>query len=160
MSLFCFSMAIALVISSCSDSITKYDPKNQDEREIISLLIQYQEAKNHFDIERLLSFLHEKGEFSFECGLMVSKTKVREALPDLWAEIRSGNQAAVPMVHECINGDYKKSGELNSPQIEINHDAAEVTVNYTSGFCRLPQYFSMLRENDRWMITRTEWGQN
>jgi hypothetical protein len=73
MSLSCFLIFFAFSISCCCDSsIEKYEPKNQDEKNI-SLLIQYQDAKNHFDIKRLLSLLHEKGEFSFQCGLMVSK---------------------------------------------------------------------------------------
>ena len=154
-------IATALVISSCRDaSIMLYEPKNQDEKEIISLLIEYQDAKNHLDVQRLLSLLHDKGEFTFACGQMVSKTKLKTLLPGLWTEIRSGNSGVIPIVHECINGDYYKAGQLNSPQIIVENGTAEATVKYTNGFCRLPLYFSMRRENHRWMITRTEWGQN
>jgi len=156
-----FLIIIVWIISSCGDaSIAKYAPKNQDEKEIVSLLIQYQDAKNNFDIENLVSTLHDKGKFTFECGRMVSKATLEKVLPALWAEIRSGNSAVIPIVHECINGDYYKSGELNHPKIKINNDTAEATVKYTHGFCRVPLYFSMLRENDRWRITRTEWGHN
>ena len=57
-----FLITISLLMSSCGDiSIAEYEPKNQDEREIISLLIQYQEAKNNFDVQKLLSVLHDKG---------------------------------------------------------------------------------------------------
>jgi hypothetical protein len=161
MGLYYILIIIVLLFSSCSDSsIAEYEPNNQDEREITSLLIQYQEAKNHFNMARLLSFLHEKGEFSFECGRIVSKPVLKEVLPGLWTQIQSGNQAIIPIVHECINGDYFKSGELNNPRFEINNDTAEVSVLFTNGFCRLPQYFSIIRENDRWLITRTEWGHN
>jgi hypothetical protein len=142
----------------CDSSIEKYEPKTEDEKEIISVLIQYQDAKNRFDLKRLLSFLHENGEFSFQCGLMVSKAKLEKMLPGFWTEITTGNPSVFPMVHECINGDYYKSGKLNNPQIEINGNKAEATVLFKKGLSRVPQYFSMLRENDRWLITRTEWG--
>jgi len=150
-----------MVVSSCCDSlIDEYEPKNQDEKEILSLLIQYQDAKNNLDIERLLSFLHEKGLFTFQCGRMVKKKVLEEELPAFWADIQAGNAAVFPIVHECINGDYYTSGEFNNPQIEINDDTAEATVLFTKGVCRVELYFSILRENDRWLITRTEWGES
>lgn len=156
-----FLIIITLVVCSCCDSsIVKYEPKNQDEKEIISLLIQYQDAKNNSDIEKLLSFLHDKGKFTFQCGRMVNKAVLKEELPSFWADIQSGNAAVFPIVHECINGDYYKSGELNNLRIEINNDTAEATVLFTKGVCRVELYFSMLREKDRWLITRTEWGES
>lgn len=156
---FCFLLLIAVIISSCCDtSITNYKPKNQDERKIISLLIRYHDAKNHFDIEKLLSCLDDQGEFSFECGLMVSKAKLVELLPVFWAELKSGNPAVIPLVHECINGNYYSSGELNNAKIEIKNDKAEVTVLFTKGVCRVPFYLSMNQRNDQWLINRTEWG--
>jgi len=156
-----FLIIIIMVVSSCCDAlIEKYEPKNRDEREIVSLLIQYQDAKNHFDIERYLSSFHDKGLFTFQCGRMVGKAVLEEELPTFWNDIQSGNAAVFPIVHECINGDYYKSGELNNLQLEINHDTAEATVLFTKGVCRVELYFSMLRENDRWLITRTEWGES
>jgi hypothetical protein len=156
-----FLIIILMVFSSCCDSlIEEYKPNNQDEREILSLLIQYQDAKNHFDIERYLSFFHDKGLFTFQCGRMVKKSVLEEELPAFWNDIQSGNAAVFPIVHECINGDYFKSGELNNLQLEINHDTAQATVLYTKGVCRVELYFSMQRENDRWLITRTEWGES
>lgn len=156
-----FLILTTLVVSSCVDiSITKYEPKNQYEEEILSLLIQYQDAKNQFNIERLLSLLHDKGVFTFQCGRMVKKAVLEEELSDFWADIQSGNAAVFPIVHECINGDYYKSGELNNLHIEINNDTAEATVLFTKGVCRVLLYLSMILENDRWLITRTEWGES
>lgn len=156
-----FLIIIIMVVSSCCDApIEEYKPKNQDEREILSLLTQYQDAKSHFDIERYLSSLHDKGLFTFQCGRMVEKAVLEEELPAFWVDIQSGNAAVFPIVHECINGDYFKSGELNNLQLEVNHEKAEATVLFTKGVCRVALYFSMLRENDRWLITRTEWGES
>jgi hypothetical protein len=149
-----------LLSSGCDTSITKYAPQNQKEREIISLLIEYKEAKYNFEIEKLLILLHDRGEFTFQCGQMVSKTRLKELLPGLWAKLRSGDTAIIPLVHECINGDYYASGEFNNPEIEINDDTALANVLFTNGVCRVPLFVKMLRENDRWLITRTEWGES
>jgi len=92
---------IIWIVSSCDAFISEYVPENRDEREIISILIQYQDAKNQFDIEKLLSFLHDKGEFSFACGIMISKTELKEVLPVFWTRMRSEKLAVVPMAHEC-----------------------------------------------------------
>ena len=152
-------IAIALAIScGCDASIAKYEGKNIHEKAIISVLIQYQDARNNFDIEKILSLLHDKGTFTFQCGRMVTKAVLEKELPGFWADIQSGNAAVFPIVHECINGDYYKSGQLNNPQIAVNNNTAEVTVLFTKRVCRVELYLSMHHENDRWLITRTEWG--
>ncbi len=160
MKFFVLLMVIALAVSCFDSPIEKYEPKSQDEREIVSLLIQYQDARNHFDVERFLSFLHEQGQFSFQCGRMVSKDTLIEELPGFWAEVKSGNPGIIPITHECINGDYSKSGELSNPEIEINNDSAKATLMFSKGFLRLLQHFTLLRENDQWLIVRTAWGHN
>jgi len=135
------ALASFILLAGCDSSIVEYEPKNQDEKGIISLLFEYQDAKNYFDIKRLLSCLYDKGDFSFACGLRVSKTKLEEVLPDFWADIQSRNKLAVPFAHECLNGDYFESGELNNLKIEINNDTAEARVLVTKGFSRVPLFF-------------------
>jgi len=142
----------------CDTPIDKYEPRGRDEKEILSVLIRYQNAKNRFDIDQLLSFLHENGKFSFQCGKVVSKEELKELLPGFWNEIKAGNAAVFPITHECVNGDYYKSGTLNNIKIEIGVDKAEVIVLFRKGFSRVLQYFSMVRENDIWLVIRTEWG--
>lgn len=83
----------------CDTPIDRYEPKSEDEKEILSVLIEYQNAKNNFDLDQLLSLMHEKGKFSFQCGLMVSKSDLKELLPGYWAEIKSGNSAVIPITH-------------------------------------------------------------
>jgi hypothetical protein len=156
-----YAWVILIIVSSCCDtSISKYEPKNQEEREIIALLIEYKMAKYHFEIEKLLPLLHDRGEFTFQCGRMLTKAGLKKELPGFWAKLRSGDTAIIPLVHECINGDYYESGEFNNPEIEINDDTALANVLFTNGVCRVPLYVTILRENDRWLITRTEWGES
>jgi hypothetical protein len=152
---------ILVIISSCCDTpIAEYKPKSQEESEIISLLIEYKEAKYHFAIEKLLPLLHDRGEFTFQCGQMVSKTRLKEMLPGFWSVLRSGDKAIIPLVHECINGDYYESGAFNNPEITIKDDTALANVLFTNGVCRVILYFSLCRENGGWLITRTEWGES
>jgi len=151
---------VLLMVCSCDAPIAQYEPISPDEKEIVSVLIQYQDARNRFDLQRLLPLLHEKGEFTFQCGMMVSKRKLKEKLPGFWAELQSGDSAVIPLVHECINGDYYHTGRLNNPQIDIHEDKALATVLFTKGVCRVLFYVAMRRENDRWLITRTEWGES
>ena len=81
-------------------------------------------------------------------------------LPGFWTVLRSGDTAVIPLVHECINGDYYESGAFNNPEIEVNDETAYAKVLFTNGVCRVLLNFSMCRENDRWLITRTEWGES
>jgi hypothetical protein len=86
--------------------------------------------------------------------------RLKELLPGFWAELKSGNSAVIPLVHECINGDYYHTGRLNNPQIEIHQDRARATVLFAKGVCRILLYVALQREDDRWLITRTEWGES
>jgi hypothetical protein len=149
-----------LLASGCDTSITQYAPRNQAETEIVALLMEYKAAKYNFEIEKMLPLLHDMGEFTFQCGQMVSKTGLKEKLPEFWATLRSGDTAVIPLVHECINGDYYQSGEFNNPEIVIRDNTARADVLFTHGVCRVILHFTLCRENDRWQITRTEWGES
>ena len=143
---------------SCDTPISKHVAANKEETEIISVLMQYQDARNHADIKKLMALLHDEGIFTFQCGRMVPKATLKKELPGFWKEIHAGNAAVFPLVHECINGDYYTSGELNDPRIALDQDTARATVLFTKGVCRVELYVSLIRDNDRWLITRTEWG--
>jgi hypothetical protein len=144
----------------CDTSIVEYQPKNPDEQEILSLLFEYQDAKNNLDIDRLLLCLHDNGDFTFACGLRVTKNELRKVLPAYWDKVQSGDKSVVPLAHECLNGDYFISGELNNPKISITENTAEARVLVTSGFSRVLLFLSIVREDNQWFITRTEWGRS
>jgi hypothetical protein len=154
-------MVFSVWTMSCGDTpLSQYTPRSTDEKQIVSALMQYQDARNRFDLERLLSLLHEKGEFTFQCGMQVSKNRLKEMLPGFWEELKSGDSAVIPLVHECINGDYYHTGRLNNPQVEIHNDTALATALFTKGVCRVLLNVALLREDGRWLITRTEWGES
>jgi len=156
-----FCMALPLWLMSCCDApLEQYTPRNSDEKQILAVLVQYQDAKNRLDLGSLLPLLDEKGEFTFQCGMMVSKARLEAMLPAFWAELKSGNTAVIPLVHECINGDYYTTGRLNNLGIAIHDDQARATVLFTKGVCRVMFYVTMRRAGAGWLITRTEWGQS
>jgi hypothetical protein len=155
-----FLLVVSLAAVACDAPLERYEAQSASETEIVSVLMRYQEARNRFDLKRLLSLLHEDGRFTFQCGMMISKKRLKELLPGFWAELQAGDSRVIPIVHECINGDYYSSGRLNNPQIEIHDDRARATVLFTKGVCRVRLYVALQREDDRWLITRTEWGES
>ncbi len=156
-----FSVTLMILMSafSCSEdtSLTEYVPENQDEREIRSLLIQYQDAKNRSDLEQFLACLHDQGRYSFRGGAMISKGRLKKLFPGFWAELKSGNPAIYPITHECVTGDHFLSGRLMNPQITVSGNTAKITMRFTSGWWSQRHYVSMLRDNGRWLINRLDW---
>lgn len=155
-----FLLVALLAAFACDAPLERYEAQSPSETAIVSVLIQYQEARNRFDLERLLPLLHDEGRFTFQCGMMISKKRLKDLLPGFWAALQAGDSSVIPIVHECINGDYYHSGRLNNPQIEIHDGRARATVLFTKGVCRVRLYVALQREGDRWLITRTEWGES
>jgi hypothetical protein len=68
----CFFIVLPFLIACCCDApIESYAPCSPAEKEIVAVLAQYQDARNRFDLERPMPLLHEEGEFTFQCGMMV-----------------------------------------------------------------------------------------
>lgn len=143
----------------CGTQISDIQARNQTEREILSLLTVYQEAKNDRDMENLMVLLHPAGEFSYACGIMVSKAELAEMLPAFWAKLDNELLKTVPMAHECLNGDYYTTGILRDPEIIVSGNRANVKVWFTRPlWSSLLQFFNLVREEGNWRITRTWWG--
>lgn len=144
---------------SCSDTpLGEYVCKNREEREILALLIEHQDARNSFDIVRYLATLHDQGQYHFACNVMVSKEVLKTSLPDFWASLRAGELQISPMCRENMTGNYFLSGNLYNPRIEIERDAAKVTLTYSSWGFRLIRYIHVRRDDERWLINRLDWG--
>jgi len=153
-------LIITLNISCSGPSLEEYLPKNQEEKNIISLLIQYQGAKINCDLDQFLACLHEKGDFHFGIGFMLSKKELKESLPSFWAGLKSGSREFYPMNREMITGNYILTGRFFNPQIVINQESAEVIMTFMKWGWRLRHYISMIKENDQWLITRLDWETN
>ena len=133
--------------------------QNPDENDIWAVLTQFQAAKNNRDLHALLPLLHPGGEFSFACGVRVSKTELARKLPGFWAELDRRKLGLVPLSHECLNGDYYPSGQLKDPVIAISGNEAMARVWFTKRlWSSLLLFVSLEKEAAGWRITRTEWG--
>ena len=99
-------LIITLNISCSGPSLEEYLPKVQEEKKIISLLIQYQDAKINCNLDQFLACLHENGVFHFGRGFMLSKNELKESLPSFWAGLKSGSREFYPMNREMITGNY------------------------------------------------------
>jgi hypothetical protein len=151
-------IGIAIFFFSCSNStLSEYVPKSDEEKRIVEVLIRYETAKISFDIEGLLSCLHEEGEYSLACRNVVSKSELKESLPRFWERLRSNDPLLFPIVHECVNGDYFEGGELVNPEIRIVEDNASVALRYVNIVYSLRYYIGLKKENGHWLIDRLKW---
>ena len=153
-------LIITLSISRSGPLLEEYLPKNQEEKKIILLLIQYQDAKIYCDLDQFLACLYEKGNFHFGRGFMLSKKELKESLPSFWAGLQSGSPEFYPMNREMITGNYILTGRFFNPQIVINQESAEVIMTFMKWGWRLRHYISMIKQNDQWLITRLDWETN
>jgi len=150
----------SLTLSCSSPSLIEYVPKNQKEKSIIRILIQYEDAKNNYDLDRFFACLHERGLYNFAGGVMVSKEELRRLLPAFWFELKSNNPLIYPIGRESMSGNYIRTIRFFNPQIITNEDTANVTLTFIYLGWRRRHYVSMLRENDQWLITKLDWEQN
>ncbi|MDJ0913805.1 MAG: hypothetical protein QNI95_09565 [Desulfobacterales bacterium] len=147
-----------LFIGACSEiSLQEYASKNQDEAAIISVLRQYQDARNNFELEKYLDCLHDRGFYHYASSVMVSKQDLHELLPRFWVQLQKGDRLFFPMCRENISGNYFVGFRIVNPQIVMHHDAADVTVTYLNKGWRQRHYISMVKENGRWLINRLDW---
>jgi len=154
-------LLIFFLSAACSRTpLGEYQPRNQTEEEIKTVIVEYLDAKRRFDIVQYLAGLHNQGRFHFECGRIVSKAELGQLLPGFWAGMRSGDPTFYPINRECITGDYFDSGQYVDPRITMAGDRAEVTLTFTDGWWGLEHYVSLIKENDCWVISRLDWEMN
>jgi len=146
---------------ACSQvPLSAYQPKNQTEKEIKAVLINYLKAKQQFNINAYLDCLYDQGEFHFECGRFLTKEELGQLLPGFWNYMRSGDPSFYPINRECITGDYFDTGDYINPVIEARDDKAQVTLTFSVGWWRLNHYISLIKHYDCWLIKRLYWEMN
>ena len=101
-----FALAVFLVFNSCDPPLSKYEPKNDDERSVLKLLNSYVDSRNNGEMDKLASLFHEDGKYISNRGAIFTKTQIAESKPDFWTSagafkllnsefIIDGNQATV-----------------------------------------------------------------
>ncbi len=153
----CF-FCVFIILSACSNTpIEDYLPKDQEEKNIMALLVRYQEARKHFHLEQYLGCLHEQGSDPHASRVMLSKKALAEQLPGFWAELQKGNRLFFPMCRENLSGNYFVGFHLVNPTIHIDHNTATVTATYVNTGWRIRHYIYLIKENNRWLINRLDW---
>jgi DNA-binding transcriptional LysR family regulator len=126
-----------LLVCSCSTPIEKYQAKNDDEKKIIDLLIRYTEAVNKGDSEKIIPLFHENGVYVASAGsIILSREKMSKWKPEDWQAL----------------GIRK----LYDPEITINGNEAKVMSKVKYGNTSYSQIFTLVKENDEWLIMRRE----
>ena len=122
-----------LLICSCSTPIEEYQAKNDDEKDIINLLIRYTEIINTGDSKKIVAFFHENGEYVTGRGnVALSREKMTERKPEDWL--------------------YDGKRTFYNPEITLNDNEAKVMVHAKFGKYTTAIIFTLVKENDKWLI--------
>ena len=151
-------LASLLLILSCSNTpLEKYAPQSDEEARIFEVLVDYQQARQDFDLQGYLSCLHEHGRYNYASRVMVSKRELSVLLPEFWDGLRAGRRSFYPMCRENLSGNYFVGFHLTNPQMAITQNTAKVVVTYANAGWRLKHYISLIKDHQRWWINRLDW---
>ena len=117
--------------------MNKYNPKNEDEKNIIAFLNEHVDARNNAGLARLQATFHDDGIYISGAGGQFPKEKIIESNPQDWLDNRV---------------------ELYNPDININGDEAKVTMTakYFNGTFKTTHIYTLVKENNNWLIMKVE----
>jgi hypothetical protein len=127
---------IFLFISfSCGTPVSEYEPKNQAEKEIKALLIEYLNCRNKHDLDGLLALFHDDVKLKFALfSNYVTKGQLREIFPDHFESF--------PTV------------EFTNAKMEVAENKALVNCKVNVSGAKLKGIFDLVKENDRWLFIK------
>ena len=130
-----FLLTISFVYTACDTPLNEYKPKTDDEKNIIALLDEYTDARNNADLERLQATFHDGGVYISGSGGQFTKEKIMETNPKDWLDNKV---------------------KLYDPEFKINGNNAKVTMTAKYGSWKTTHIYSLVNENDNWLIMRVE----
>ena len=137
------ALLIGLIISalllfiSCEIPLNDYQPKSEDEKQIIVLFNTYADARNKGDLNRLQSTFHDNGVYISNDGIKVPKAEILKTESEWW--VRAG-------VVELLN-----------PEIKINGNDATVLATEKHGtHFKTAGLYTLVKENGHWLIMKRE----
>jgi len=141
----CWGLFLAVFMLGCvtSGGLKTYKPKSTAEAEITKSLVDFQEAFNREDLAGCLSHFHENAQLqTSNSGTMGSKKDYSNRLGELWGF--------------GVRRDYA------APDIKVNGDQAVVKISWTWEMRDVTGdaqgEYDMVREGDRWLITKTKYS--
>ena len=128
---------LLFLISGCgSDTRLKdYQPKNEQEKEIKNLLVEYVTARNNYDVQKMASYLSDDARIGFLDGRTFSKSEFASTFKardlEAWGKL------------DCFD-----------PDIKIKDNFAEIKMKFKESLLNTGVFrFKMNRQNNRWVIT-------
>ena len=127
-------------ISGCGTKLEDYEPKNEQEKEIKGLLIEFTKARNDYNVPGIVSLLAD------DCKI------------NIWTRELSKSEFA-----QWKAKDLEGSGQyrFTNPEIRVTDDHAMAKLRCSQGFfVTLAFSFKMIRQNNGWMISEWASSQN
>jgi ketosteroid isomerase-like protein len=126
---------------SCGTPVSEYEPKNQAEREIKALLIEFQDRRNKHDLDGLLALF--RGDAKVMQGTWrnrkyVTRKQARETWPELFESF--------PTV------------KITNPKMEVTENKAVVNFMFSADGVTHEGTQHLVKENDRWLIIKYTYG--
>jgi hypothetical protein len=135
--LFLIIISVYFLFNSCDTPINEYQSKNEDEQEIVDLLLRYTDAVNKGDTEKILTLFQDDGEFVTGRGrVSLAKEKMSKRKPEDWLD------------------DGKRT--LYNPEITLTGNEAKVLLQARFGNYKTAKLFTLIKENDEWLIFKRE----
>ena len=125
------------LVNSCDTPLNDYQPKSEDEKQIIVLLNTYLDARNEGDLSRLQSTFHDNGVYISNDGIKVPKAEIVKTESEWWV---SGGKV-----------------ELLNPEIKIKGKDATVLATEKHGtHFKTAGLYTLVKENVNWLIVKRE----
>lgn len=121
---------------SCGTPVSDYKPRNQAEKEIKALLIEYLNCRKKHDLDGLLALFHDDAKLKFgRLSNYVTKGQSREIYP--------AHFESYPTV------------EFTNPKMEVAENKALVNCKVNASGVKLKGIFDLVKETDSRGLKRT-----
>ena len=133
---FCLVFIVFLLFISCDTHISKYEPKNDDEKDILKILNTHVDARNNGDTKTLASLFQDNGVITY-ASVNYTKSKIAESDPELWSQYNIA---------------------LYNLEIDITDKKATVNtvLEAKMGFdkWKIPIVFTLAKDDNKWLISK------
>ena len=131
--LFWLAIFSILLLTACGKPLQDYQPKNETEKEIKNLLIEFAQARNNHSVKKMASCFTDTGQY-----ILGGRTIPMSEFTSVWKK-----------------SDLETLGKYKwvDPKILIKDNIAEASMSGKQGLSALPFNFKLIRQNNRWKIS-------
>jgi hypothetical protein len=125
---------LIFLLNACGTPLHDYNPKNEKEKEIKSLLVQFTEYRNNYDVNNMAACLADICIINFY-GVSLKKAS---------------------FVSRMKRGDLESIGKFKftDPKFNIVDEIAQVSIRFRQGLTAFTVNFKMIHENSGWKISK------